>query len=728
MKKSFLLGIALCLAMVAGAQRSMEWYSYWGSNVAGSQIEPKRMVVDNAGNIYVAALYGGNKVSVESQTLSSMSPSDKGDAVIVKMTPTKQIEWTYSLAAVGNATISDVVVDKEGNIVATGAFTNTLKVGNTTMKLDDTNLGEVAIYVLKLKADGQAIKAWQIPALGAKGGKLAIDAQNNIIVTGLLDGDATFEGNIEGDFQNSAQMFVAKYDANGNHIWHQFRNDANSSSSYGLPSVDVDAQGNIYVAGTLSGTTTFAGTTVTAAAANAFILAYDAAGTEKWYHMIDGDQSDEATAVAVSPIGQVALALNHHSGNLYIDDMAEEFNNGYAFDPQYAHAAVFAFDLNGEFKWFFDWGYSNGTSGSDAICNSLRCTDEGVWYMAGMMTGRYGGSRLPEEIRTLPAGKNSGVESVDNQWIQHNTNGGHDTYLLTLTRSGMLANVVRPGGPQYEIGTDMALSPDKKSIYFLSQINVRDNVPYTCPDNIFDSWTDLYAPTGWASRKSNYTILNVFCPENDGSSTNYSKTYKANFASSMLVKYTLPEINPNKLPFFTVNEAYAQTVAIANAIGVKQEIVPMEKTADVGFDGVAVTGTFEDDKDRFVGLLAIDSTALPGDITYYEYDKLNNTYYSIRSNPRTLRYMPLTIANGTEGIGNVSTLEATVYPTLCEDNLYIKCDESQYTVNIYTADGRMIFSNDNVAGIAVGNNLAAGNYLVEVTAKGKRTITPIIVK
>jgi hypothetical protein len=40
----------------------------------------------------------------------------------------------------------------------------------------------------------------------------------------------------------------------------------------------------------------------------------------------------------------------------------------------------------------------------------------------------------------------------------------------------------------------------------------------------------------------------------------------------------------------------------------------------------------------------------------------------------------------------------------------------------------MIFSNDNVAGIAVGNNLAAGNYLVEVTAKGKRTITPIIVK
>ena len=80
MKKIYLIGIMVCLAMVANAQRSMEWYSYWGSNVSGSQIDPQRMIVDDEGNIYVAALFGGDKVAVEAKTL----------AVIVRQTRAMQ--------------------------------------------------------------------------------------------------------------------------------------------------------------------------------------------------------------------------------------------------------------------------------------------------------------------------------------------------------------------------------------------------------------------------------------------------------------------------------------------------------------------------------------------------------------------------------------------------------------------------------------------------------------
>jgi len=60
--------------------------------------------------------------------------------------------------------------------------------------------------------------------------------------------------------------------------------------------------------------------------------------------------------------------------------------------------------------------------------------------------------------------------------------------------------------------------------------------------------------------------------------------------------------------------------------------------------------------------------------------------------------------------------------------LFINCPAANYTVNIYTKDGRMIFSNDNVAGIQVGGHLASGMYIVEVTAAGKRSVTNIIVK
>jgi len=678
MRKSIFLGILACLSTVAFAQRSMEWYSYWGSNVSGNQIEPQRMVVDDNGDIYVAALFGGTKVAVESKTLQSNSSADKGDAVIVKMNSAKVVQWTYEIANAGNATIADLALDQEGNVIAIGAFNRSIRVGASTMALDDSNMGEAAIYVLKLTAGGEALKAWQIPAMGAKAGGVVVDSEDNIIITGLLDGDATFVagGDAEGDFNNTAQLFVAKYDKEGTLLWHQFRNDE-GASVYGRPYIAMDAEDNFYIASCLTGSTTLAGAEVSATASNAFLLAFNAAGAEQWYHMINGDEADEVGGVAVSPIGQVAFAVNHHSGDLRIDDMSDVFNNGYAFDSQYAHTGIFAFDLKGDFKWFYDWGYSNGTSGSDAVCYSLRCTDEGVWYAAGMMTGRFGGSRLDAEIRTLPAGKNSGVETIDHQWLQHNTNGGHDCFLLTLTRGGQLANVIRPGGPQYEDGIDVALSPDKKSLYFLQTINVRDKEPFTCPDNIFDSWTDLYAPSGWASRKSNYTLLNVFCPENNGSATPYGKDYKGIFTSSMLVKYALPEINPDILPGFVADEPYSQILAIANPQG-QATLYPLEQSADVEFDGETVSGTFADENERFTGLIAIDSIALPGEITYYEYDK--ETKRSIRSNPRTVRYMPLTVEKSEEAVENVADdrNRAAGRKIMRDGILYIECNGVLY--------------------------------------------------
>ena len=693
MKKFFLLGIMVCLAVVASAQRSMDWYSYWGSNEAGNQIDPQRMVVDRHGNIYVAATFGGTKVAVESTTLNSKSAADKGDAVIVKMSPSKEVLWVYPVVSTGNATIADIALDGYGNIFATGAFNQSINVGDEEMKLDDSNAGAAAIYVLKLTKEGKAVRAWQISALEATASSIAIDSKNNVIVAGLLGGDATFEtgGELEGDFQNSAQYFIAKYANNGKHIWHEFRND-NGASNYTRPYVAVDANDQIYLASSITGATKILDQEIKCTVSNAFLLAYDADGKAQWLHLIKGDAADEAAAVAVSPIGQVAFAVNHHSGDLYLDDLAEAFNNGYAYDPSYAHTAIFAFDLKGEYKWYYDWGYSNGADGSDAVCHSIRCTNEGVWYVSGMMTGRYGGSRLPAEDRTLPNGKNSGVETIDHQWMTHNTNGGWDCYMLTLTRGGKLANVIRPGGTQYERGLDVALSPDKKSLYLLMQINVRNNVPYTCPDNLFDSFSDLYAPSGWESRKGKYTLLNVYCPENKGKSDNYGKDYKAVFASSMLVKYAMPELNPNQLPFFTANNAYSQKITMPNPKG-KASIYQLEKYADVEFDGATVSGTFADEKDRYVGLIAIDSIALPGQITYYEYDK--DFHRSVRSTPRNVRYMALTIEKaepeepvdpdtGKEGLESIQTAGSS-RKFILDGILYIERNGS-----LFNAQGQVV--------------------------------------
>ena len=102
------------------------------------------------------------------------------------------------------------------------------------------------------------------------------------------------------------------------------------------------------------------------------------------------------------------------------------------------------------------------------------------------------------------------------------------------------------------------------------------------------------------------------------------------------------------------------------------------------FDGETVSGTFENDNDRYVGMIIIDSIALPGEISYYEYDK--DLKRSIRSNPRAVRYMPLT-TRSEQGVESVAEdqKQAAGRKFLREGILYIERNG-----RIYDAQGTQV--------------------------------------
>lgn len=655
MKKIF-IGIFVMLSCAVSAQRSMEWYSYWGSNEAGSQIDPKAIAVAPTGDVYVAATFGGDKVDVESTKLVSKSAADNGDAVIVKLNANKQVQWTYLLAQDGKASVKDIVVMHNGNLAVIGSFNRKINAANGDMTLNDENMGEEAIYALVLNPQGTAIASWQIAAMGVQAGAISVDAQDNIILSGTLDGDATFiEGeSAEGDFENQAQYFVAKYTSQGKPIWHKFMQANNTTSSFNNVMNSTDQQGNIYVSATLTGKLTFAeGSYATNGTANAIIMKYAADGTEQWAHLMTGSRNDKAAGVVVNePTGVVALAINHYSEDLQVDLQGDTLNNltiNLDGAPTQYHAMVVAFNKeNGAYQWFYDFGYSNTVDGAGAIINAFICTDEGVWYMGGTMNGRFGDSTTKLYHTT----KNFGVTSVDGQNFNHNTNGGGDAWMLTLTRDGKLANVIRTGATQTENTAGIALSPDKKSIYLLYQLQVRDQKKWTCPDNLFDSYTDLSGSLDSIPARTNlYTILPVFCPENDGTTEKYSTAYKNVFASTLLAKYVFPELNVDALPAFTVGEPYSQSVILKNPQGVKYFTMGLLIPDEFNYEDNILIGTPITDVARDFGVLAVDSISLPGKISYYANDKQT---HPVRSNPRVLRYLPLTTQAQT-GIEDAAT-------------------------------------------------------------------------
>ena len=85
MKSKHLLAISLLGAASWLGAQNLDWYTYWGSDAAGSEITPRKIRVDRQGDIYAAATFGGTEVDIMGEKTASNSSVSNGDAVIVKL-------------------------------------------------------------------------------------------------------------------------------------------------------------------------------------------------------------------------------------------------------------------------------------------------------------------------------------------------------------------------------------------------------------------------------------------------------------------------------------------------------------------------------------------------------------------------------------------------------------------------------------------------------------------
>src|SRR5262249_25484829 len=123
------------------------------------------------------------------------------------------------------------------------------------------------------------------PTSVAQGGAVAVDGSGNVLVTGTFTGTVNFDPNA-GTTSFSApgrnDVFVAKYDPNGNLLWA--RDVAGSAGSidegYALA---VDGSGDVAVAGSFQNTATFGSTALTAGGTfESFVAELSPSGTFLW--------------------------------------------------------------------------------------------------------------------------------------------------------------------------------------------------------------------------------------------------------------------------------------------------------------------------------------------------------------------------------------------------------------------------------------------------------------
>jgi gliding motility-associated-like protein len=249
------------------------------------------IATDKAGDAYATGTFY-DSVSFGALTISNPSPNP--NMFLVKYDPSGNVLWIRTPAphssqcsAQGNF----VAVDPNGNPYVTGVFNDTVSFGANTLT-NGSNNGNA--FIVKYDPNGNPIWA-KSPACiscAALGSGIASDNAGNIYETGNYNtATAISFGAFNLGNGLSRNMFLTKYDGNGNVLWATNASLPSTASAIskiaGLGEyVTTDAANNAYVLGNYIDTATFGTHTISdginSTYGNIFVAKYSAAGNNIW--------------------------------------------------------------------------------------------------------------------------------------------------------------------------------------------------------------------------------------------------------------------------------------------------------------------------------------------------------------------------------------------------------------------------------------------------------------
>lgn len=226
--------------------------------VASSYVYITGIDSDSEGNYYAGGYFEGTVDMDPSPTVFNLS-SSPGEATsyVAKYNSEGELIWAKNFLGTSNYTFS-LSADPQGNTYSTGEFYGTV---DFDPGIDNTNTMSVYsdLFLLKLDKDGNFQWVNSIGGTDAYvfGNRAIADNQGNVYFTGSLQGTADFDAGIPTyDLASSGggAIFFGKVTAGGEFIYAYSNNGDNQGAG---TFIDLDNQGNLYLAGTFQGTVDF---------------------------------------------------------------------------------------------------------------------------------------------------------------------------------------------------------------------------------------------------------------------------------------------------------------------------------------------------------------------------------------------------------------------------------------------------------------------------------------
>jgi hypothetical protein len=225
----------------------------WAKSFGGkNQDEGNSIAVNSLGEVYVTGYFRDTIDADPNGGVVPLYGNGNDELFLIKLDANGNYLWSEVIGGYGSDIGYDLFIDAADNVYLTGKFSGTVDFDPGAGVYNLSTDGNGSAFVQKLDVNGNLI--WALGFGSARmdyGESITVDNSGNVIVTGSFlygaFGTVDFDpgpGTYNQSNVGSADMFVSKFDSNGNFLW---------SGTMGTTLVDygrevtVDNSGNIYL-------------------------------------------------------------------------------------------------------------------------------------------------------------------------------------------------------------------------------------------------------------------------------------------------------------------------------------------------------------------------------------------------------------------------------------------------------------------------------------------------
>lgn len=376
----------------------------WAKSAGGAQkVESYAIAIDSAGNNYITGWFEDSlKFGTTTIVTSTSGNAFASDIFIAKYDAAGNFVWAKRAGGTNYDYGNGIATDAAGNVYVTGLFTGTATFD--TFSITSTTV-DYDVFIAKYDANGNAL--WVKKGGGNAwdvGNGVTVDKFNNCYITGAYRNTATF-GTASLTSAGNYDIYIAKYDSGGNFIWAQSAGGIDDDRGM---SVSTDASGNCYITGFFKGTVTIATNTLVSDGDSDILLAkYNASGVAQWAKRAGGIAADEGNSIKIGTTGNIYVTG-------YFTDMAD-------FDTSsltaYGNADIFVakYDYKGDIIWVKKYGGTQNDKGYGISADTFNNI---------YVTGSFWGTGQFDTISVMSYNQDDAfIAGIDNEdktkWVLH---------------------------------------------------------------------------------------------------------------------------------------------------------------------------------------------------------------------------------------------------------------------------------------------------------------------